>query len=620
MPLRGSVRVTIAALLAAAAGMLAWAAPAAASAPTGDTAPCARAEALYKAGYYAEAEQQYKSLLGVAPCATTARATAARNAAARQAGMPLRPTEQLAQALRLQNAGFEEEARKIVKTVARNSTQPIPTKLRAVDQRIGWWRELLGLLGPILRLALEILAVIVGVAVAALLAITGLHALYLRTQPSAQLVGFTGSSETTLGPVLSAALSAALGRMSDEAPGRRIDWQSGTEPKFEIPASVSEAVPQAGLLAGLLQMLDGMLYRRLYLVSGTVHPMHEHRGAGLTLAVATRNGRTVDQVTIWERDFLLKKAAAGASDAVRYERLVLPAAVWLGYRRQLGFKPTKAPLHTLDWRSYALFALGELVPDPTAERRLYELALDRDCANLGARLNLGALLLQRPAYEVPPQSGGQLVADGSREGWEECLLAAEVHLGEVERLAKPEEDPVWYRARYMQAVSSIYRQDAPTATTIISQLRSEISRHRSKPQLRGLLDELAQAVAVLERTAELGEGRAVNPPGSPRGGWRSSTAEYNLACFWSRYARVAETDLERARRTIESVRLLRRAINRDRHIAAEAQVDPAFDPIRASAGFQALAQKTEVASPPAPAQRYAVTLDPGPELLELIAG
>jgi hypothetical protein len=206
-----------------------------------------------------------------------------------------------------------------------------------------------------------------------------------------------------------------------------------------------------------------------------------------------------------------------------------------------------------------------------------------------------------------------------------------VHLGEVERLAKPDKDrvwyrahsdkdPVWYRARYMQAVLSIYRQDAAAATAIISQLREEMSGRRNRPQLRGLLDELAQAVAVLERTAELGEGRAVDPPGSPRGGWRSSTAEYNLACFWSRYAHAAATDRERARRTIESVRLLRRAINRDRHIAAEAQVDPAFDPIRASAGFQALVQETKTASPAAMAQRYAVTLDPGPELLELIGG
>ncbi len=579
--------------------------------------PCARAEALYKAGYYADAEQEYKSLLGIQRCATTPLVKQARDAAERQAGTGKEPKELLEQAQRLQSAGFEEEARKLVKEVAQRSTEPIPAELRAVNRRVGWWREFLGFAGPLLRLALEMLVVFVGVIVAVLLLITGLHALWLRVRPSAQLSGFTGSSEETLAPVLSAALSATLTRMTDQAPGRRVDWQGGTEPKFEIPTAVTEAVPQAGLLAGLIQMLDKLLYRRLFIVTGTVHPVHEHRGAGLTLAIATRNGRPVEQVTIWEQQFMLKEAGTDTTDAVRYERLILPAAVWLGYRKKLGFDPAKPPLHAGDWLSYALFALGEIVPDPLKERRLYEQALDRDPCNLGARLNLAALLLQRPAYEVPPQSGGQAVEYGSREGWEECLEAANAHLGVVATLADPERDPIWYRAGYMQAIVCIYRQQGADAGTILCQLGQEMSIHDQKAPLHDLLDELRQAVTVLETTAKLMEGHRVDIPREPAGGWRSATAEYNLACFWSRYASAAPDEDERKRRTIEAVRRLRHAIYRKENAILEARVDPAFDPIRDDGGFEAIVKERH---PPAESEKpvqYAVTLDPGPELLAL---
>ncbi|HYB23242.1 MAG TPA: hypothetical protein VED41_05560, partial [Solirubrobacteraceae bacterium] len=335
------------------------------------------------------------ALLALAVIALSAPAGARASAA--RASTTSKLTAQQAQELigraeRLQSAGFEAQARELVKLVAEGSTAHIPAKLRAIDQRVGWWRDFLGIAGPPVRVGLEILAAILGVCVAALLLITCGNALGARVKRSAQLTGFGGSSEDTLTAVLSAALSQTLTRMSDQKASRRVNWQSGTEVKFELPAAIGEAVPAAGILAGLIEMLDRMLFRKLYGVSGTVHPIHEHRGAGLTLAIAARNGRTVNQVTIWERDFLLKEAGEGASIAVRYERLVLPAAVWLGYSRQLGLKKDKPPpLHTSDWRSYALFALGEIVPDRTKERRLYELALDMDSCNLGARLNLATL-------------------------------------------------------------------------------------------------------------------------------------------------------------------------------------------------------------------------------------
>jgi hypothetical protein len=481
-------------------------------------------------------------------------------------------------------------------------------------------------------MALEMLAVLLGACVALLLVITGVHALVERLKRSAQLTGFAGSREDTLTAVLGAALSQALTRMSDEASGRSVNWQSGTEPKFELPKTIAEDVPTAGILAGLVEMLDRMLYRNLYTVSGTVHPVHEHRGAGLTMVVATRNGRTVDQVTIWEKDFLLKEAGEGAPVAVRYERLVLPAAVWLGYCKRLGFKENKPlPLHTRSWRSYALFALGEIVPDPVKERRLYELALDLDSINLGARLNLAALLLQRPSYEVPPEYGGQSVKDEGREGWGECLDAADAHLGVVAVLAEPNKEPIWYRARYMQAVVQIYRGTSPfqcpqagrRAHAILDDLASKISVHRGDAALRGLLDALEQPIAVLDSTAKLIAKEPFQVPAPFGRPWRSATAEYNLACFFSRYAGSLKEDATKdddTKRTavVDAVRCLRRAIARDGAMAVEARVDPAFDAIRDDNDvFQAL-----VKEPTKPAQaeeptRYAVTLDPGPELISL---
>lgn len=516
--------------------------------------------------------------------------------------------EKLTQAKRLLRAGFEEKARELVKDVAESSTIAIPAGLRSVNQRLGWWRELLGEFGPPLRLALEILIILAAAAVVVMLVITGVRALLERFRPAAQLTGFAGSSEASLSDSLSAMLGDALIRMRDDGrSGTRVTWQSGTEPKFEVPSAITQAVPQAGLLTGFIEMLGRLLPRRLYLVSGTMHPAHEHRGAGITLALAKRNGHTVDEVTLWEKDFALKEAGDAAPLPVRYERLILPAAVWLGYRSQLQRKrPGRGqkepqPLQTADWRSYALFALGEIAPDETAERALYEQALDRDPGNLGAHFNLAVHLLRRPPYEVPPNEGGDDVANGSREGWSERLHAADEHLRAVAHRAKPETDPIWYRARYMQAVVCLYREDGAGAQTQLNDLNERIRSHIGDPQLSALLNALLQPILVLESSAAItgGDRSGVNIPPALGDGWHSATAEYNLACFWSRYAKAAEKEGKATKeddikeRTREAVRALRQAIGREEGVVKEATVDPAFDPIREDDGFLAV-----VAEPP----------------------
>jgi hypothetical protein len=616
------------AVLLGLASVLLPAAPAVAATQPPVTGSCERAKALYEAHYYAQAESEYKALLGVASCATPSLAMQAQVKAeklAKQAQVKAEKVatsgphleEQLGEALRLQAAGFESEARKLVKEVVEKASTPIPSQLRAPDQQLGWWREALGTGGPPARTALEILIVVGGTVLVLLLLVTGLNALRLRFVRSARLEGFSGSQETNLAPVLSAALGAMLARMSDESPGRSLSWQSGTEPKFEFPASITEAVPQAGLLAGLVQMIDKLLYRRLFIVSGTVHPPHEHRGAGITLVVTNRNGRDSEQVTVWESDFLLKEAGAKAKEPVRYERLILPVAVWLGYCRILGFKQGPyPPLGARDWRSYALFALGELVPDPTKQRRLYELALDRDSGNIGARLNLAALLLQRPSGQVPPGNEDAEISSGTSEGWQERLHEAAAHLEVVAESNAAAGQPIWYRSRYMDAICCLYLGHAPDATKALSELRLKMKANAKVPRLRGLIEALGPPTDILERSIAL----IRTPPSSDdielSPGWLSEDGEYNFACLQARRAGIL-TGTARDEATVEAVRALRRAIARDEKVAAEARVDPAFDAIRDHKAFKSLVAAAHVVPEVVEPVRYAITLDAGPHLLRL---
>lgn len=624
MPLLGATAALLAALIAL--GVPATPARAAAS-------PCARASALLAARYYAQAEQEYERLLGVAPCATPRLAIRARADAASHAAASTEPKQQLAQALRLQNAGFEEDARALVKAVVTHSSTSVPSSLRAVNQRIGWWRRLLGTYGPALRLGLELLAAAVGLFVALLLVFTASNALLQRFLPAGQIEGFSGSGDATLTAVLTSSLNAVLGRMRDEGAIRSVDSQSGTEPKFELPAAVAEAVPQANFLAGLVQMLDGLLYRNLEIVSGTVHPVHEHRGAGLTLVVSARRGRVIEQITIWEQDFMLKEAGERTAEvAVRYERLTLPAAIWLAYKRSerlshgLGnrflhlFKARELPpLNTKDWRSYALFALGELVPDAAKQRQLYEQALDIDPGNLGARLNLAALLLQRPAEDVAlSQQAKREISNRSREGWSGRVARARMHLDEIVKEASKEKEAIWYRAAYMRVVCDIYAKDGVGGGEKLKQLLKEIEDNGASKRLHALVEALKQPIAVLEKTVELIETGKVEKRPDYGEQWLTATAEYNLACFWARYAEHTNNQRQKAIHTGKAVELLRRASERGEQPLADARVDPAFDAIRATAGFKTLteAAQTQAAEPPPPT-RYAVTLDPGPQLLAL---
>jgi hypothetical protein len=140
------------------------------------------------------------------------------------------------------------------------------------------------------------------------------------------------------------------------------------------------------------------------------------------------------------------------------------------------------------------------------------------------------------------------------------------------------------------------------------------------------MEALDWPVLVLSASIELVETGAARDPSEDHretgAKWLSASGEYNLACFWARYAGVtAEADDEKRRKRVKSsVDALRRAIVRDGGMAAEARVDPAFDSIRGEPAFEAVVKEKPSAKKAAEEPTYyAVTLDAGPKLAKLVS-
>jgi hypothetical protein len=56
----------------------------------------------------------------------------------------------------------------------------------------------------------------------------------------------------------------------------------------------------------------------MVVVSGTVHPPDDERGANVTVMLANRRGHVTEQIIVWESEFDLKPAAAATvKDSVR---------------------------------------------------------------------------------------------------------------------------------------------------------------------------------------------------------------------------------------------------------------------------------------------------------------
>jgi len=556
-----------------------------------DPAPsCARGDALLAAGYLDDAEAVYKQMLPDACADAKGKAGLARVAGA-QATFDAR----VAEVRRLQAAGFEDAADKKAQAIAEDFAEPLPVDIRSPDQRLPWWRQQLGRFGPPVRTVAEFVAAVLGVIVLVILLGRLLGNLYSRSRESLRLAGFEGVKDDAAKASLTAALQDRLSALESESDNRSPRWVSATEGDFKLPDAAVSALPQGQLIVALLELLDRLLWRRVRVISGTVRPRETDRGAGVTVVVATRSGRRESEMTLWEADLGIVPAE-GETDEARYAKLVRAGAIWLAFLPRVGGSEPR--LGTTDWRSYALFAIGEgyqRAENLEAARMRYIVALDCDEYNLGARLNLASLKLRAQHDHAQP---GEL---------DEAIDL----LGGVIAATEGSINALRFRARYLQAVAYLYRAAVPgvdeaacyeRAYALADVTRDERSRaHGRSDALDRFLDAFEPQDRVLLATTRMLTGRSSDLDGLDRG-WNATGALYHLACFYARRFRKLGNADDRDR----AINTLRRYL--DRHAAeahernkSYARDDPAFAGLKDDPDFQALVDPpaAEAATPAA---------------------
>jgi hypothetical protein len=587
----------VVAVAGAAAGNMSGNADAAAQA----TNPCARAEALLAAGYPEDALAAFKARLGQGPCAAQG-IVDAKAAIAAHASSPTGQEEankqftaQVALIRRLQAEGFESAARAKTQTLVEAFPgRTLPADVRAIDQRIGGWRRFQGNVGPVAVSVAEMAIVALGALALLLVVGKGLVALGGRTLLRYTVGAVTGPGDADV-KGQDAVLAAELALIAAEGPKhvRRIPAGEGD---FTLPGAVADTYPKAAVIAGLLQVLDRVIPRRLLTVSAAVQPTDAERGVGVTVTIAKRGGHEVNHggQTLWESEF--GPLQAGCTVAHRIERLMLPAAIWVGYHPALLGWPRRgldairrhadtARLGTDDWRSYAHFALAaraQTAGDIDAARRGYFKALDSSSDNLGARINLAGLHLYSTgmAAEEPHKDRASRLA----LAW--WLLEDDA----IKRAMNPTDNepaaPFGLRARwlYLRAARdlsddfAIKLQASDEAASVAQGPKAEADKARSDARSQdgpmalpepmrdlcnllsaaddhdvGLATQMRGPAHVLSRSILLEQRKAAAPKDPVddllpehdewfKATWWTSDTLYNLACFRARYARHVDKD------------------------------------------------------------------------------
>lgn len=606
---RRLVAITLALALAL-AGSLA-SPPLASGAPT--ASPCAKAQGLLAAGYLAEANDAFKAQVGKDPCATVGLAAVLNAQAAKPRGLTDAQTAILdtrfaastALIRGLEAAGFEDAARKMTQQLIESFPhRSIPADIRAISQPVGWWRQAKGFAGPPLRVAAELAIALLAAVLIGLVVAKVVGGLFGRASTRYTITPLTGvKDDEVLGQ--SDLLADGLSRISGKWGGKTVRRVSGGTTDFSLPEALTTAYPQAGVVAGLLSLLDRLLPRRLLEISAAVLPTDPVRGAGLTVAITKRGGRPVmigkktdpqrrpAEITIWESDFV--PVSTDTPVAQRLERLMLPAAVWLAYNPRFG-DATNA-LGTASWHSYAHFAVGECAQqrgDTDQARRSYFKALDADAANLGARLNLGGLLLYRPSADGPKS---ETPADcASRLNLAEWLLEENGHMEAHMRERPPE---LHWRWLYLSAARALVAAQYDLAVRRADELWDVLRPHaHPAPASPELAATMRWPAFVLRQSIRLGLHKHHNDQndlGLMDNEWWTANTLYNRACYFARLYAINGTTVNRD----TAVRYLRDAIDRadePKLMLAMARCDSALDDITSrltSSQVEALTGPTE---------------------------
>jgi hypothetical protein len=396
---------------------------------------------------------------------------------------------------------------------------------------------------------------------------------------------------------LSCALVGHLQQLKEPASSVPMRLAKATDATFtELPPGLLNAFPQAGIVAGLAVVVERMVPSRVRLVALTARPPDRFCGLGVTVALQDRGGQAVREITVWESDFGLLEGvpdpASGDGDGPgRYQRLMLPAAVWLAYQKELGFDSTKPrPLNTGKWRSYAHFATGEAAHGRgryrTAESQ-YLLALDHDKSNEGARLNFGSLLLSPKPAESDEQRDARL------------------HI--AIKLLKPltpglEEDDTpgrfWYRARYLMAVAHLDAKEFESAHEVLDALDLALAEEKGGPAGQRRRQLTRPLAASLRACVRLEQGELDVPEPLPDPDWETGDGYFNLACFCARKHDKVVESVPKAQLKSQALGYLAGALARgDELLRRYARTHPAFQGLYDDDEFRKL-----VAEPEAPDQ------------------
>lgn len=209
------------------------------------------------------------------------------------------------------------------------------------------------------------------------------------------------SADETQAKTLKAQLQDAFGA-SDARLGTGVDLMTPSATGSDALAEFADAlkdVPQGKFAAALLRLGRKALPRDAFFLSGALLPAGE-RGAGLTLALATRGGEVRYTTTLWETSYSAEATNKDGCPGAVY-RLAVAGAAWAEsqvFDHRHDRLRRRALLGTSDWESYAYTMAGVACRDAGLARdarQLFARAASSDVSNITALLNVAVLELGR---------------------------------------------------------------------------------------------------------------------------------------------------------------------------------------------------------------------------------